>query len=103
MDYSIQESEQMRRESIFPSLENGFKHILSGRSGFLYYKSENRMLELYTEISGVPEYHFLIWEDGLEYWVYPNREPVSAKDQNRISEELLSWLKGQGHKTDFNE
>ena len=76
MKHSIEESEQKRRKLVFPKLETGFTHIRDGRSGFLYYKRAGRMLELYTEISGVPEYNFLIWEEGLEYWVYPDRESL---------------------------
>ena len=101
MNHSIEESEQKRRELVFPKLENGFTHILPGRSGFLYDKNAGRMLELYTEISGVPEYHFLVWEEGLEHWVYPDREALWIEEKKRISKELLYWLRKQGHKTNF--
>jgi len=103
MKYSIQESEAKRRESIFPKLECGFTLKQRGRSGYLYYKTEDQMLEFYTEMSGVPEYHYLIWEDGLEKWVYPVSEPTTSEEQKRISAELVSWLKVQGHKTDWRE
>jgi len=101
MKHSIEESEQKRRELVFPKLENGFTHKRRGRSGYLYYKNAGRMLELYTEISGVPEYHFLIWEEGLENWVYPYRESLWVEEKKRISKELVYWLRKQGHKTDF--
>jgi hypothetical protein len=101
MKHSIEASEQERRELVFPTLENGFTHTQRGRSGYLYYKDAGRMLELYTELSGVPEYHFLIWEEGLEAWVYPNRESLSTEEKTRISQELGYWLRKQGHKTNF--
>ena len=101
MNHSIEEAEQKRRELVFPKLENGFTHIRDGRSGFLYYKRAGRMLELYTEISGVPEYNFLVWEEGLETWVHPNREPVWVEEKKRISQELVFWLRKQGSKTNF--
>lgn len=59
MSHSIEESEQERRESIFPKLEHGFTLKQTGRSGYLYYRTEDRMLEFYTEMSGVPEYSYL--------------------------------------------
>ena len=59
------------------------------------------MLEIYTEISGVPEYDFLIWEEGLEDWVYPNRESLSELEKERISKELVFWLRRQRFKTNF--
>jgi hypothetical protein len=101
MNHALEESERKRRESVFPKLEKGFTHKRHGRSGFLYYKNAGRMLELYTEVSGVPEYNFLIWEEGLEYWVYPNRESLWVEEKKRISKELEYWLRKQGHKTNF--
>lgn len=101
MNDSYQEYDQKRREAIFSRLEPGFTLKRRGRSGFLYYKTRERMLELYTEMSGVPEYHYLIWEEGLKHWVFPEQELVSSEDRTRISQELGEWLKEQGHQTDF--
>jgi hypothetical protein len=103
MNYSIQESERKRRASIFPKLERGFTLKQHGRSGHLYYRTEDLMLEFYTEMSGVPEYHYLIWEDGMKNWVYPISKPTTSEEQKRISTELVSWLKAQGHKTDWKD
>ena len=101
MEHSIEESEQKRRELVFPKLEKGFTRKRTGRSGYLYCKNAGRMLELYTEMSGVPEYHFLIWEEGFENWVYPNRESLWVEEKKQISKELVYWLRKQGHKTNF--
>lgn len=97
----MQDSERKRRESVFLKLSPGFTFKPRGRAGYIYYKNTDRLLELYVEMSGVPEYDFLIWEDVLEKWVYPTTEPTSAKEQKRISKELVAWLKQNNFKTDY--
>ncbi len=82
-------------------LAEGFTFKPHGRSGFVYYKQGNCVLEVYVEMSGVPQHDFLTWEDGFTSWVLPVAEKVDDSDQRRIRTEYEEWVKSNGWKTDM--
>ena len=41
-------------------------HKLSGRSGELAYVDKDRQVSVYIEMSGTPDYKFLVWLDTLK-------------------------------------
>jgi hypothetical protein len=92
-----------RREDRIEALADGFTLVAHGRGGFIYYREAGKILELFWEMSGVPEFDILLNTFGLGNWVWPSSEPVSPADRSRIHDALASWLKQVGYRAQLLE
>jgi hypothetical protein len=84
-------------------LPQGFSFRAQGRQGFIYYREGNRVLELYWEMSGIPEYDILLNVFGLGRWVWPSIEETPMADRGRIRQALEAWLAGSGYRAQLHE
>ena len=91
-----------QRLRVAPSLPEGFTMDKDGRSEFIYYKAGDRMLEVYVEMSGVPQDDILVSPEGLGQWIYPQTVPLTEADRVEISRLFLSWLGELGIKSDLD-
>lgn len=78
-------------------LAQGFSFRAQGRQGFIYYREGNRVLELYWEMSGIPEFDILLNVFGLSRWVWPYVEETPIVDRGRIRQALEAWLARSGY------
>ena len=81
-----------RRRDKVDELGAGFSFRASGRQGYIYYREEGRIMELYWEMSGVDEYDILLSLNGLREWALPHVEPVDSAKQKEILTDMQSWL-----------
>ena len=93
------ESVQHRRDSDFAQLANGFSLKTANRSGFLYYREDTRILEMYVEMSGVAKYNFILYWEGLEKWVYPQEMLTTTAKRKELRIQVQQWLDDHGYKT----
>ena len=98
---AVRQSQLDRRIQVAPTLRQGFTFRPDGRSGFIYFRSGDRVLEIYVEMSGVPEYDMLVWPDGLDTWVYPEGVPLTADERTEVRNQFSTWLSQQKFKTDY--
>ena len=74
------------------ALTEGFNFHASGRSGSIFYKRGPRILELYWEMSGVPQYDILLWIEDSYFWTHPQKEKIDEAERNQIIADLELWL-----------
>jgi hypothetical protein len=67
---------------------------MTGRSGHLVYVEGARRARAYIEVSGVDEYHLLVWTDDVRRWA--DGSPTSADEQARIRRAFARWAKATG-------
>ena len=82
--------------------ENQFKMNRSGRSGSITYQSGDKKIEIYWEMSGVPEYDILLAPIDLKEWYNPKGVKIPLEVQMQILQELRSWFKEQNLKTEID-
>ena len=80
----------------------GFAGNISGRDGTITYSDLGRSLEIYWEMSGVPQYDILVAPLNLKQWKIPADEAIPRTKQREILEGLRSWLKSQGKRADID-
>jgi hypothetical protein len=83
------------------SLPQGFTLALHGIWGHVYYREQNRALEVYIERPGVAGYDFLTWPESFDRWVYPDEQDVPEMEKARIQDLYRRWLAEKGWRTDF--
>lgn len=71
-------------------LPDGFHLVGRGRSGMLYYREGENVLELGWEISGTRP-GISLYLSGLDEWVLPARGPTSDADRERLRAALDRW------------
>ena len=71
-------------------LPDGFHLVGRGRSGMLYYREGENVLELGWEISGTRP-GISLYLSGLDEWVLPARAPTSDADRERLRAALDRW------------
>ncbi|HVX91193.1 MAG TPA: Imm74 family immunity protein [Candidatus Paceibacterota bacterium] len=84
----------------FAALPEGFSLRSHGRSGFVYFRERERVLELYWEISGVEDYDWLLSLEATKSWAHPKEEKVPEAERQRIVDALESWLASKKIRTD---
>jgi|GEM_PF-743692 len=82
---------------------NGFYMRSHGRSGYIYYIEDGNVVEIYWEVSGVPQYDILLSFYGLKGWSYPSSIPFAASEKEVIYDKLLKWLKEKNIRTDLEK
>lgn len=96
-----QESHQARRARIAPTLPQGFTLDSHGRSGFIYYRAGDRVIEIYVEMSGVAHFDMLVSPEGLDHWIHPEKLALTDDERRFVLSEFSEWLKLQSFKTDY--
>jgi hypothetical protein len=71
---------------------DGFHFKGYGRGGNIVYQEGQRSCKIEYEISGVPEYHILVFFDALKNWNTPGDIPISKEEKELIRNNLLEWL-----------
>jgi hypothetical protein len=77
----------------FSRLPEGFSFHPSGRSGSICYRRKNKILELYWEMSGVPQYDILLWIGDIQTWTQPENERIEETELDEIMTELEAWFR----------
>jgi hypothetical protein len=103
MDYSkvIEEANTKRRSKVWPTLKDGYTFVADGRSGFVYFKEQDKILEVYWEMSGVPQYDVLISTWEIQKWTFPSQEIIPEEARKRIISGLRDYLISQKIRPDF--
>ncbi|MEJ2170053.1 MAG: hypothetical protein P8X90_31525 [Desulfobacterales bacterium] len=73
-----------------------------GRSGTITYQSGSNKIEIDWELSGSPEYDFLLAPVDLREWSEPKGAKIPFQMQIQILQKLRSWVKDQKLKTDID-
>jgi hypothetical protein len=89
---AVQAAQTKRRSNDFPALEEGYTFKAKGRSGFVYYREGNHVLEIYWEMSGVPQYDILIAPLEIIRWTSPADQPIPPEKRRQIVDGLKSYL-----------
>ena len=84
----------------FTNLPEGFSLHSRGRSGFVYFRARECVLELYWEISGVEDYDWLLSLEATKAWAHPKEEKMSDAERQTIVDALESWLASKNIRTD---
>lgn len=92
-----------RRRDGVAQLPEGFSFRPSGRDGFIYYRKDHRILELYWEMSGLDDQDIILFLRGLRQWVLPVSEAVDLADQRGIEAALRQWLTSNNMRASINE
>ncbi|MCG8434608.1 MAG: hypothetical protein MJA83_11305 [Gammaproteobacteria bacterium] len=96
-------SVEQRRAGEFSSLVDGITLKQDTRSGYLYYKENDRLLEIYVEMSAVKKYDFLLSWEGLNSWVYPEKVETTDEERKRLQELVENWLNEKAYKVNSPE
>jgi hypothetical protein len=62
---------------------DGFTEVADGRSGAVYYREGERVLELSWEMDATRP-GILLYVGGLDEWVLPEPQPTSAAERDRL-------------------
>ena len=99
----IQQIEENRIAAIdLASIPEGWSESTSGRSGYLYFREGDNILEIATEMSAVKQYDILIYENGFQNWIVPLHEPLTNEQRQRTAHSLANWLKEQKIRSTFD-
>ena len=85
------------KENKVADLANGYTWRTDGRTGCLYIKRQDRVMEVFYENSGSPEFDIILYWSSAT-WILPNQEAISLTERTALYEELLQWLKETGTK-----
>lgn len=97
-------SERHQRDQVNKLIkQNGFHLKSQGRDGTIYYVNNGKLLEIYFEMSGVPEYDLLLSFDSIKSWAIPKNEDLSLTQKKEIRKLLLEWLKESQIRSDLPE
>jgi hypothetical protein len=94
-------NEERRKRDCVSDLPEGFSLKAHGRSGYIYYKEKGKLVEVYCELSGVPEYHFLTSSEDFKTWALPKKEPVPEEKRKEIEDNFRRWVAKNKWRTDF--
>lgn len=89
---AVQAAQTNRRGNDFPALEEGYTFKAEGRSGFVYYREGDHVLEIYWEMSGVPEYDILIAPLDVTKRTSPADQPILPAKREQIVSGLRTYL-----------
>lgn len=98
---AVQAAQAKRRGADFPALEEGYTFKADGRSGFVYFREDDRVLEIYWEMSGVPEYDILISPLEITSWTRPEDQLIPPEQRQQIVDGLRSFLLAKRIRSDF--
>ena len=81
-----------RRKRAFAKNAGGFAFESAGRSGYIYYREEEKMTEMYWEMPGADDYDILLWLEGASKWILPREEKIPEDKRRVIVDALEAWL-----------
>ena len=91
-----------RRAAVFAEMNDGFCLRMDGpsnRSGWLYHRADDRLLDVYVEATGYEEYDYIIDWAALEAWTYPVHAPLSSESRAQLTRKVGDWLDAQNMST----
>jgi len=91
----------VNHSNIIQSLPDGVTLKMNGRYGALYYKKDFSYIDIYVELSGVPQYQLLIWFKDISHWTYPSYREITQEEKSLIKEEIIIYLEKQGISSDI--
>jgi hypothetical protein len=98
---AVREAQEKRRQKDFSHLKEGYTFKPDGRSGFVYYKEAEQILEIYWEMSGVRQYDILISLSEIQKWTRPEGAAISAEKREQIITGLKEFLLAEKIRPDF--
>ena len=98
---AVEAAQQKRHQTDFPGLAQGYTFKPDGRSGFVYYREGEQILEIYFEMSGVPQYDILISLSTVRDWTIPQRLPIPPQKRDQIISGLKDFLLASRIRPDF--
>ena len=98
---AVEAAQQKRRRTDFPPLAQGYTFKADGRSGFVYYREGEQILEIYWEMSGVPQYDILISLSEIRNWTTPARLAIPSDKRDQIIGGLKDFLLASRIRPDF--
>jgi len=101
MMQAVAAAQQKRRQTDFPRLAQGYTFKADGRSGYVYYREGERVLEIYWEMSGVPEYDILISLSEIRNWTTPEAVLIPSDKRDQIISGLKEFLVASRIRPDF--
>lgn len=86
-------AERHKRDKIDELIKkDGFYDKPNGRAGTIYHVDNGRLCEIDFEISGVKQYDILIYFDGLQEWLLPDKKAMTSVEKISVREKLALWL-----------
>ena len=87
-------------------IHKGFVRKHHGRSLYIYFISGNNIVFIEGELSGVPEYDFLIYAEyqSIDYYYDPLTDTfskISLDDRKLIQKKLIEWLTQENIRNDI--
>jgi hypothetical protein len=89
-----------RQKHAFEKYADGFTFESAGRSGYIYYREDGKLAELYWEMPGLDDYDILLHLDGASDWVFPTTEKIAGEKRRTIIDTLEAWLIGKKIRSD---
>jgi hypothetical protein len=99
--HAVQAAQEKRREKDFRGLNQGYTFKADGRSGFVYFREGDQILEIHWEMSGVPKYDVLISLSDIQNWTRPAGAIIPAQKKEYILNELKKFLLAKRIRPDF--
>jgi len=87
--------------NILQSLPEGATLKMKGRYGAIYYKKDLSYIDIYAELSGVPQYQLLIWFKDISHWTYPSYREITQEEKSLIKDEIINYLEKEGISSDI--
>jgi hypothetical protein len=94
-------SEERRRRDNVDHLAQEFSFRPSGRDGYIYFKQDERIIELYWEMTGDSASNIRLSLEGLGSWAMPQATRLGQDEQNEILAALQRWLAENGIQADL--
>ena len=69
---------------------------MNGPYGHLYYKNKHGYIEFYVELSGVPQYQYLIWFKDVNTWTSPEGVTITETEKVTIKSRIIDYLEANG-------
>jgi len=92
--------DQLRREGL-SDIAQGFSLVPNGRAGAIYFRRDQKLIRLGTELSGSDRLDIIVFDEGLRYWIDVNTldyTAVSSEEQQSVRANLIDWLLKRGLK-----
>jgi hypothetical protein len=101
MMQAVEAAQQKRHQTDLPGLAQGYTFKADGRSGFVYYREGEQILEIYWEMSGVPQYDILISLSEIREWARPRGVAIPSHKRDQIISGLKEFLLASRIRPDF--
>ncbi len=89
------------REHRIWEIPQGFSLVPNGRAGTIYFRRDQKIIELGAELAGATYLDIVVFDDGIKEWIDVNTlvsEAISTDEQRAIRNALIDWLTKRGLK-----